>query len=111
MLEKGVPLVSSRLRPALWDGCRGQTFEEEQRMRRRLTILLTGMLALSSSATVNRLSAQEKKDAMPEPSVKVGDMAPDFTLKDTKGKDVSLHDFRGKKNVALAFYIFAFTGG
>ena len=80
-------------------------------MRRRLTILLTGMLALSSSATVNRFSAQEKKDAMPEPSVKVGDMAPDFTLKDTKGKDVSLHDFRGKKNVALAFYIFAFTGG
>jgi len=26
-------------------------------------------------------------------------------------KDVSLHDFRGKKNVVLAFYIFAFTGG
>jgi peroxiredoxin len=26
-------------------------------------------------------------------------------------KDVSLSDFRGKKNVVLAFYIFAFTGG
>ena len=48
---------------------------------------------------------------MPEPTVKVGDMAPDFTLMDTQGKQVSLHDFRGKKNVALAFYIFAFTGG
>jgi cytochrome oxidase Cu insertion factor (SCO1/SenC/PrrC family) len=80
-------------------------------MRRVLTILLLGMLALSALPSINRLSGQEKKDAMPEPAVKVGDMAPDFTLRDTKGKEVSLHDFRGKKNVALAFYIFAFTGG
>ena len=81
-------------------------------MRRALTILLFGMLALSGLPTANRLWGQaEKKDAMPEPTVKVGDEAPDFTLRDTKGKEVSLHDFRGKKNVALAFYIFAFTGG
>lgn len=81
-------------------------------MRRAHTILLSGMLALSGLASANRLWGQaEKKDAMPEPTVKVGDMAPDFTLRDTKGKEVSLHDFRGKKNVALAFYIFAFTGG
>lgn len=80
-------------------------------MRKGLTILLFGMLALSAPAALNRLSAQEKKDAMPEPTVKVGDMAPDFTLRDTKMHEVSLRDFRGKKNVALAFYIFAFTGG
>jgi len=24
---------------------------------------------------------------------------------------VSLHDFKGKKQVALAFFVFAFTGG
>jgi cytochrome oxidase Cu insertion factor (SCO1/SenC/PrrC family) len=47
----------------------------------------------------------------PPPTVKVGDMAPDFTLTDQNGNKVSLHDFKGKKNVALAFYIFAFTGG
>jgi peroxiredoxin len=41
----------------------------------------------------------------------VGDVAPDFTLTNTDGKPVSLHDFKGKKNVALAFYVFAFTGG
>jgi peroxiredoxin len=44
----------------------------------------------------------------------VGDMAPDFTLKHFDGgnlKDVKLSDYRGKKNVVLAFYIFAFTGG
>ena len=80
-------------------------------MRRGLIVLLFGMLVLSRPASMNRLWGQEKKDAMPEPTVKVGDMAPDFTLRDTKGKEVSLHDFRGKKNVALAFYIFAFTGG
>jgi len=48
----------------------------------------------------------------PRPSkFKVGDMAPDFTLTDTKGVKVKLSDFRGKSNVVLAFYVFAFTGG
>jgi cytochrome oxidase Cu insertion factor (SCO1/SenC/PrrC family) len=50
-------------------------------------------------------------DTPPPPTVKVGDMAPDFTLTDQSGNKVSLHDFKGKKNVALAFYVFAFTGG
>jgi peroxiredoxin len=48
---------------------------------------------------------------VPPPKIKVGDMAADFTLEDQNGKKVSLREFRGKKNVALAFYIFAFTGG
>ena len=47
----------------------------------------------------------------PEPTVKVGDNAPDFTLRDQTGKEVKLSDFHGKKNVVLAFYVFAFTGG
>jgi cytochrome oxidase Cu insertion factor (SCO1/SenC/PrrC family) len=42
---------------------------------------------------------------------KVGDEAPDFTLVDTAGQKVKLSDFRGKSNVVLAFYVFAFTGG
>ena len=80
-------------------------------MRRGLVVPALGMIVLGGLASMHGLWGQEKKDAMPEPTVKVGDMAPDFTLRDTKGKEVSLHDFRGKKNVALAFYIFAFTGG
>jgi hypothetical protein len=81
-------------------------------MRKGITILLLGMLALAAPRSGNGLWAQtEKKDALPDPAVKVGDMAPDFTLMDTHRNQVSLHDFRGKKNVALAFYIFAFTGG
>jgi len=46
--------------------------------------------------------------------LKVGEEAPDFTLRYFDGndlRDVHLSDYRGKKNVVLAFYIFAFTGG
>ena len=60
------------------------------------------------------LAAEEPKKA-PEPlKIKVGDVAPDFTLLAYDGqgvKPVSLHDYRGKKQVALAFFVFAFTGG
>lgn len=44
-------------------------------------------------------------------TLKVGDKAPDFTLPDQFGKPVSLSQFLGKKNVVLAFYVLAFTGG
>jgi len=69
-----------------------------------VALLLAGSLLPASFAA-------GKSNQMPEPKIKVGDMAPDFTLQDQNGNKVSLHDFRGKKNVALAFYIFAFTGG
>lgn len=47
----------------------------------------------------------------PKTHLKVGDPAPAFTLTNTKGEKVSLSDFKGKKNVVLAFYVLAFTGG
>jgi peroxiredoxin len=47
----------------------------------------------------------------PTTHLKVGDEAPDFTLTDTTGKQVKLSEFKGKKNVVLAFYVLAFTGG
>jgi len=42
---------------------------------------------------------------------RVGEKAPDFTLPSTAGQKVKLSDFKGKKNVVLAFYVLAFTGG
>lgn len=44
-------------------------------------------------------------------SLKAGDMAPDFTLLDNHWKQIHLSDYRGKKNVVLAFYVLAFTEG
>jgi len=38
-----------------------------------------------------------------------GTPAPDFKLKNYDGTEVSLSQFRGKKNVLLAFFPFAFT--
>ena len=75
---------------------------------RKIALLL--MLAVAVAV----FAADEPKKA-PEPlKIKVGDMAPDFTLLQydgSKTSPVSLHDFKGKKQVALAFYVFAFTGG
>jgi thioredoxin-dependent peroxiredoxin len=36
--------------------------------------------------------------------INVGDTAPDFKLPSTKGHDISLKEFRGKKNVVIYFY-------
>ena len=43
-------------------------------------------------------------------TVQVGEKAPDFTLKNQDGQEVSLADFRGKQAVLLVFYPFAFSG-
>jgi len=42
-------------------------------------------------------------------TLEIGTPAPDFTLKDQHGQDVSLTDFRGEKNVVIVFYPFAFS--
>lgn len=42
-------------------------------------------------------------------ALKVGDIAPDFTLVNTDTKEVSLSDYKGK-NVVLLFFPLAFTG-
>jgi AhpC/TSA family len=77
-------------------------------------VLLSGAAAcLLASSLTSQLRATNKTAARP-PAWKVGDVAPDFTLQYFDGhnlKDVSLSQYRGKKNVVLAFYIFAFTGG
>jgi cytochrome oxidase Cu insertion factor (SCO1/SenC/PrrC family) len=84
-------------------------------MRRRTAVLLLWVLALATLPMGNQSWAQgEKKEAPPappEPKFKVGDMAPNFKLYDQNRKEVELSSFRGKKSVALAFYVFAFTSG
>ena len=66
----------------------------------------------SASAASNTNAQQASQpNAPPQTHLKVGDAAPDFSLTDTDGQPVKLSDFRGKKNVVLAFYVLAFTGG
>ena len=43
-------------------------------------------------------------------TAQVGKAAPDFTLKDQAGNDLTLSAFTGKSAVALHFYPFTFTG-
>lgn len=42
--------------------------------------------------------------------IETGQVAPDFTLKDQDGNDVTLSSFRGSQNVVVVFYPFTFTG-
>lgn len=75
---------------------------------KRLFFTLVLMCAVLSYALAG--ANNKETGAMP----KVGDLAPDFKLQylDEHGlKDVSLSQYRGKQQVVLAFYIFAFTGG
>ena len=83
-------------------------------MRRRTAVLLLSFILLAILQAGQIQAQNEKKEAPPappEPTIKVGDTFPDFTLIDQNRNKVSLHDFKGKKNVALAFVVFAFTGG
>jgi peroxiredoxin (alkyl hydroperoxide reductase subunit C) len=47
---------------------------------------------------------------LPVMPVAVGEMAPDFVLKDQNNQDVRLSDFRAHRPVLLVFYPLAFTG-
>ena len=64
------------------------------------TLVFAAMCALSLAAVPAR--AQE---------LKVGDMAPDFTLQGTDGKTHRLSEYRGKQAVVVAWFPKAFTQG
>ena len=77
------------------------------------------VVALLVAATLSpplsrQLLAEGNTAAATSSMPKVGDVAPDFKLQYFNGselKEVSLSQYRGQKNVVLAFYICAFTGG
>ena len=83
-------------------------------MKRRGRLAILAAWLLAAAMVCPQLGAQGNK-AQPEAlKLKVGDVAPDFKLQYFDGsdlKDVSLSKYRGKSNVVVAFYIFAFTGG
>jgi cytochrome oxidase Cu insertion factor (SCO1/SenC/PrrC family) len=76
--------------------------------------LLAGALSICSVGFATAQTSAKASEPAAQPMPKVGEMAPDFTLNYFDGNDlkaVSLSQYRGKKNVVVAFFIFAFTGG
>ena len=69
------------------------------------------MRAFIALAFVATLTAAVAAQAPSTVTLKVGDPAPDFTLKGSDGKTYSLADYRGKKAVVIAWYPKAFTQG
>jgi len=49
----------------------------------------------------------QEDDMVPVP--KIGRLAPDFALKSHDGRMICLSDYRGKKNVMIAFFPLAWT--
>ena len=74
-----------------------------------LTVFLAGMFTLPTARA--QQPPPPPQPAIAHTSLKVGDMAPDFTLRSDQNATVKLSDYRGKKDVILAFYVLAFTGG
>lgn len=78
----------------------------------RLAIVKASLAAVAlTAALVSIAPGAQEKPKVAHTSLKAGDMAPDFTLLDNQWKQVRLSDYRGKKNVVLAFYVLAFTEG
>jgi len=71
--------------------------------------LADGAFALSDVFKNNVYETGELKPQDSVLKVKVGQSAPDFTLKAVSGKTISLKDYRGKKNVVISFVPAAWT--
>lgn len=61
-------------------------------------------------AAKKAVKKKETAAVVKAPTLNLGDAAPDFTLTDQNGKQVSLHDFKGQ-NVLVYFYPKAMTPG
>jgi len=73
--------------------------------------LLAAALVFAALPASTLLSRNTQNDQVSKVSLKVGDTAPDFALLSDQWKTVKLSDYHGKKNVLLAVYVLAFTGG
>ena len=68
-------------------------------------LMMFSLAAMLVAGTVSQSAAQGAAE------LKVGDMAPDFTLQGTDGKTHKLSDYRGKQAVVVAWFPRAFTQG
>ncbi len=72
----------------------------------RMTLVSVFLLTLHASSAWAQLGPKDGIDLAPKDleRVKVGQEAPDFTLQNYDGIEITLSEFRGKKAVVLVFY-------
>lgn len=73
--------------------------------------IIVGLLLIAAAAAPPLAHQVHRARDVARMSLKVGDMAPDFTLLTNEWKTVKLSDYRGQKNVFLAVYVLAFSEG
>jgi len=87
-------------------------------MRPRVYFVVLGLLTLTATGRGDQIDnapllpiydVGHLKPIDSQPKIKIGDKAPDFTLRAVKGSKASLQDFHGKKNVVISFVPAAFT--
>jgi len=102
-----LPVVSNKGQGVSWS-CRFYADSDGRfSMKRKIALGLLVAAALSAAP----VAPNSGKSEVAKMTLKVGDTAPDFTLLSDQWKSVKLSDYRGKKNVFLAVYVLAFTGG
>src|SRR5688572_25089530 len=74
-------------------------------------LLTIGLLTALAAGTVMAQGPPPNAAPAVPTVVKVGDMAPDFSLQGTDGKTHRLSDYRGKQAVVIAWFPKAFTQG
>ena len=72
----------------------------------RLASMVLFLLIFSIVTSHAQLGPKDGENLQPTDleRVKVGDIAPDFTLENLDGKRISLSEFRTQRNVVLVFY-------
>ena len=73
--------------------------------------VIVALLLIAAAAAPPLAHQVHKARGVAHMSLKVGDMAPDFTLLTNAWKTVRLSDYRAKKNIFLAVYVLAFSEG
>jgi thioredoxin-dependent peroxiredoxin len=76
-----------------------------------LFMRVKSLVSLGLAAALGVMSGSAGRAQAPAVELKVGDVAPAFSLPGSDGKTHSLADSKGKKAVVLAWFPKAFTGG
>jgi hypothetical protein len=80
-------------------------------------LLTAAAIVVAQQPTPTPPPARTTPPAAPHTNLKVGQAEPDFTLPSTalgpdgRGVRFMVSEFKGQRNVVLAFYVLAFTGG